>query len=224
MSDLTFRAATPDDVAALHRLIERAYRGETAKAGWTHEADLLFDDRTSAGELSALIADPDRASEQLAAARFAAYGDSVYPDATGTLRLTYGQVEGSDVPGQRFGAFTTFAGLWDRATGAQPFVVAPKLLAAKGRIPADTVLNMAVSSDTIGGSSGSPAINARGQIIGANFDSTVLTQRNAYGYDRAVNRSVIVTTQAVTVALRDVYGMEGLVAELGASAPGVPGR
>lgn len=61
MNDLTFRAATPDDVAALHRLIERAYRGETAKAGWTHEADLLFDDRTSAGELSALIADPDRA-------------------------------------------------------------------------------------------------------------------------------------------------------------------
>ena len=157
----------------------------------------------------------DRASEQLAAARFAAYGDSVYPDATGTLRLTYGQVEGSDVPGQRFGAFTTFAGLWDRATGAAPFDVAPKLLAAKDRIDPDAVMDMAVSSDTIGGSSGSPAINARGQIIGANFDSTVLTQRNAYGYDRAVNRSVIVTTQAVTVALRDVYGMEHLVEELG---------
>ncbi|MBD3837387.1 S46 family peptidase [Brevundimonas sp.] len=157
----------------------------------------------------------DRASEQLAAARFAAYGDSVYPDATGTLRLTYGQVEGSDVPGQRFSAFTTFAGLWDRATGAAPFDVAPKLLAAKDRIDPNAVMDMAVSSDTIGGSSGSPAINARGQIIGANFDSTVLTQRNAYGYDRAVNRSVIVTTQAVTVALRDVYGMEHLVEELG---------
>jgi len=159
----------------------------------------------------------DRASEQLAAARFAAYGDSVYPDATGTLRLTYGQVEGSDAPGQRFGAFTTFAGLWDRATGAAPFDVAPKLLAAKDRIDPDAVMDMAVSSDTIGGSSGSPAINARGQIIGANFDSTVLTQRNAYGYDRAVNRSVIVTTQAVTVALRDVYGMDHLVEELGVS-------
>ena len=60
MSDVAFRAATPDDVAALHPLIERAYRGETAKAGWTHEADLLFDTRTSAEELSALIADPDR--------------------------------------------------------------------------------------------------------------------------------------------------------------------
>lgn len=156
-----------------------------------------------------------RASERLAAARFAAYGDSVYPDATGTLRLTYGRIEGSDVPGQRFSAFTTFGGLWDRATGAPPFDVAPKLLAAKDRIDPDTVMNMAVSSDTIGGSSGSPVVTEAGEIVGANFDSTVLTQRNAYGYDRNVNRSVIVTTAAVTAALRDVYGMERLVEELG---------
>lgn len=160
----------------------------------------------------------DRASEQLATARFAAYGDAVYPDATGTLRLTYGKIEGSDVPGQRWGPFTTFASLWDRATGASPFDVAPKLLAAKDRIPADTVLDMTVSSDTIGGSSGSPVVNAKGEIVGANFDSTVLSQRNAYGYDRNVNRSVIVTTGAVTTALRDVYGMSGLVAELGGSS------
>ncbi len=157
----------------------------------------------------------DRASEQLAAARFAVFGDAVYPDATGTLRLTYGRVEGTDVPGQRIPAFTTFAGLWDRATGAEPFNVAPKLLAAKDRIDPNAVMNMAVSSDTIGGSSGSPAVNAKGEIIGANFDSTVLTQRNAYGYDRNVNRSVIVTTQAVTTALRDVYGMDHLIQELG---------
>lgn len=157
-----------------------------------------------------------RASEQLAAARFAAYGDAVYPDATGTLRLTYGRIEGTDVPGQRFGAFTTFNGLWDRATGAAPFDVAPKLLAAKDRIDGDTVLNMAVSSDTIGGSSGSPVVNEAGEILGANFDSTVLSQRNAYGYDVNVNRSVIVTTGAVTTALRDVYGMQRLVTELGA--------
>ena len=60
MSEIAFRAATLDDVAVLHPLIERAYRGETAKAGWTHEAELLFDTRTSIEELSALIADPDR--------------------------------------------------------------------------------------------------------------------------------------------------------------------
>ncbi|MGV9005665.1 MAG: S46 family peptidase [Brevundimonas sp.] len=155
-----------------------------------------------------------RASEQLAAARFSVYGDAVYPDATGTLRLTYGRIEGTDVPGQRWGPFTTFNGLWDRATGAAPFDVAPKLLAARDRIDGTTVLNMAVSSDTIGGSSGSPVVNAAGEIVGANFDSTVLSQRNAYGYDRNVNRSVIVTTGAVTTALRDVYGMGRLVAEL----------
>ncbi|WP_453977288.1 GNAT family N-acetyltransferase [Brevundimonas sp. Marseille-Q4549] len=60
MSEVVFRAATSNDIAALHPLIERAYRGETARAGWTHEADMLFDDRTSAAELSALIADPAR--------------------------------------------------------------------------------------------------------------------------------------------------------------------
>lgn len=60
MSDAVFRAATFDDVAVLHALIERAYRGDSAKAGWTHEADLLFDDRTSAEELATLIADPQR--------------------------------------------------------------------------------------------------------------------------------------------------------------------
>ncbi len=157
----------------------------------------------------------DRASERLSTLRFQAYGDSVYPDATGTLRLTYGKIEGSDVPGQRWGPFTTFDGLWDRATGAAPFDVAPRLLAARERIDGDTVMNMTLSSDTIGGSSGSPVVNAAGEILGANFDSTVLTQRNAYGYDRNVNRSVIVTTGAVTTALRDVYGMDGLVAELG---------
>ena len=157
-----------------------------------------------------------RASEELAGLRFQAYGDSVYPDATGTLRLTYGRIEGTDVPGQRFGAFTTFAGLWDRATGAPPFDVAPRLLAAKDRINPETVMNMAVSSDTIGGSSGSPVVTEDFEIVGANFDSTVLTQRNAYGYDVNVNRSVVVTTAAVTAALRDVYGMERLVEELGA--------
>jgi hypothetical protein len=157
----------------------------------------------------------DRASERLADARFAVYGDSVYPDATGTLRLSYGRIEGSTAPGERFTPFTTFAGLWDRATGAPPFDVAPKLLAAKSRIDPATVLDMTVSSDTIGGSSGSPVINADGEMIGANFDSTVLTQRSAYGYDRDVNRSIIVTSAAVTAVLRDVYGMQRLVEELG---------
>lgn len=156
-----------------------------------------------------------RAAEALAAARFAVYGDAIYPDATGTLRLSYGKVEGWTYDGRTVEPLTTFAGLFERATGADPFVITPRIAAARDRIDMDVVMNMSVSTDTIGGSSGSPAINARGQIIGANFDSTVPTQRNAYGYDINVNRSVIVTTQAVTEALRNIYGMDRLLAELG---------
>jgi hypothetical protein len=157
----------------------------------------------------------DRASEALARARFAIYGTSLYPDATGTLRLTFGRIEGWEHQGRRVPHATTFAGLWERATGAEPFDLPARLAAARTRIPAATVLDVVASTDTIGGSSGSPAINAAGEIVGANFDSTVLTQRNAFGYDPSVNRSVLVTAAAITAALRHAYGQQHLLAELG---------
>lgn len=160
----------------------------------------------------------DRAAERLAAARFATYGDQVYPDATGTLRVTYGRVEGWTHAGSTVPFSTTFAGLWARATGAAPFQVPPRLAAARSRIPDTQVFDVVASTDTIGGSSGSPAIDAQGRLIGANFDSTVLTQRNAYGYDRRVNRSVLVTASAVDAALRNAYGMTRLADELAAGA------
>jgi hypothetical protein len=160
----------------------------------------------------------DRASETLARARFAAYGTSLYPDATGTLRLTYGRIEGWTHEGRTIPYATNFAGLWARATGAEPFDLAPRLAAARRRILANMVLDVVSSTDTIGGSSGSPAVNGAGELIGLNFDSTVLTQRNAYGYDPAVNRSVLVTTAAITAALRHAYGMERLLREIGVPA------
>lgn len=156
----------------------------------------------------------DRAAERLAAARFAVYGDAIYPDATGTPRLTFGRVEGWTYGGRTVEPFTDFEGLYGRATGAAPFEIAPRWEAARGELDMDTRLNMAVSTDTIGGNSGSPAINADGEVIGANFDSTILGQRNAFGYDPTVNRSVIVTAQAISVALREVYGMDRIADEL----------
>jgi len=156
----------------------------------------------------------DRAAERLAAARFAVYGDTLYPDATGTPRLTFGRIEGWTYDGRTVEPFTTFGGLFARATGAPPFEIAPRWQAARDRLDMDTHFNMAVSTDTIGGNSGSPAINADGEVIGANFDSTFLGQRNAFGYDPGVNRSVIVSAQAITAALRDVYGMNELADEL----------
>ncbi|HEY8592706.1 MAG TPA: S46 family peptidase [Sphingomicrobium sp.] len=157
----------------------------------------------------------DKASERLARGRFAVYGTSLYPDATGTLRLTYGRLKGWTYNGRTVPYSTNFAGLWDRASGAPPFDLPPRLAAAKGKIPPATILDVAASTDTIGGSSGSPAINANGEIIGANFDSTVLTQRNAFGYDPDVNRSVLVTATAVTAALRHAYNQQHLLKELG---------
>jgi hypothetical protein len=155
----------------------------------------------------------DAAAERIARARFAVYGTEVYPDATGTLRITYGRIEGwRDDSGRTIGPFTTFAGLQERATGSAPFVI-PERWRSNRADPA-TVFNMTLSTDTIGGSSGSPALNAAGEVIGANFDSTFLTQRNAFGYDPAVNRSVIVTAEAITEALRDIYRQDRLVREL----------
>ena len=172
--------------------------------------------RATRTEYEAKVQAPtDQASEKLAGARFAVYGTSLYPDATGTLRLTYGRLKGWSQNGRVVPYATTFGGLWDRATGAPPFDLPPRLAAAKGRIPAQTILDVAASTDTIGGSSGSPAVNASGEIIGANFDSTVLTQRNAYGYDPELNRSVVVTAAAVTAALRHAYRMNHLLIELG---------
>ncbi len=171
--------------------------------------------RTTRAQYEAEIDAPTgRAAEALARARFAVYGTSLYPDATGTLRITYGRIEGWTHEGRTVGHATTFAGLWDRATGAPPFDLAPRLAAARERIPAHTVIDVAASTDTIGGSSGSPAVNARGEIIGANFDSTVLTQRNAYGYDPNVNRSVLVTAAAVTAVMCHAYDQRHLLAEL----------
>lgn len=57
---MIIRTATAADIPPLHRLVERAYRGDSARQGWTHEADLLGGQRTDAEALAAIIADPDQ--------------------------------------------------------------------------------------------------------------------------------------------------------------------
>ena len=76
----------------------------------------------------------DRASERIAKARFAVYGASVYPDATFSLRLTYGRIAGWTEPGRTISPFTNFAGLYERATGQPPFQLAPRWVEAKGKV------------------------------------------------------------------------------------------
>ena len=156
----------------------------------------------------------DRAAERIARARFAAYGDAVYPDATFTLRLSYGKVAGWTHRGVTVAPFTTFAGLYDRATGAEPYQLAPRWVAAKDRLNPNTVFDFVTTNDIIGGNSGSPVINAKAEILGAAFDGNIHSLGGNYGYDGSINRTVVVATSAATEALEKVYGQTALVKEL----------
>lgn len=157
------------------------------------------------------------ASEKIAKARFAAYGTSVYPDATFTLRLSYGKIDGWTHNGTIVPPFTYFKGLYERATGKPPFDLDPRWIAAKNGLNPDTVFNISSTNDIIGGNSGSPLINANGEVIGAIFDGNIYSLGGDYGYDPTLNRSVAVSTAAVSEALRKVYHANALADELGGS-------
>lgn len=156
----------------------------------------------------------DRAAERIAQARFAVYGDAVYPDATFTLRLSYGRVKGWSWRGRDVAPLTTFSGLFERATGAEPYQLPPRWLAARDRLNPQTVFNFVTTNDIIGGNSGSPLVGAQGEVLGAAFDGNIHSLGGAYGYDGAINRTVVVSTAATTEALEKIYGQQRLVREL----------
>ncbi|WP_245863861.1 S46 family peptidase [Caulobacter mirabilis] len=156
----------------------------------------------------------DRAAERIAKARFAAYGDSVYPDATFTLRLSYGKVAGWTHRGRTVEPFTTLGGAFERATGEEPYALPKSWLDAKAGLKLDTVYDFVTTNDIIGGNSGSPVVNAKGEVIGAAFDGNIHSLGGAYGYDGAINRTVVVSTAGVTEALKTIYRRDALVKEL----------
>ncbi len=155
-----------------------------------------------------------QAAQKIAQARFVAYGDSLYPDATFTLRLSYGKIDGWSYRGAVVPPFTRFGGLYERATGQDPFALDPRWAAAKDRLNPETIFDISSTNDIIGGNSGSPLINAKGEVIGAVFDGNIHSLGGDYGYDGSINRGVSVSTAAVTEALRKVYGADALAAEL----------
>jgi Peptidase S46 len=157
-----------------------------------------------------------QAQERIARARFAVYGDSVYPDATFTLRLTYGSVVGWTEPSGRVVApFTDFRGLFARATGAAPYALAPKWQGADGRLDLDTIFNVTANTDIIGGNSGSPLLDQNGQVVGAVFDGNIHSLGGDYVFDATLNRTIAVAATAIEEGLAKVYGMQRLIEELG---------
>jgi hypothetical protein len=161
-----------------------------------------------------VVGPTDRAAERLAQARFKAYGENVYPDATFTLRLSYGRIEGWTEGDRKVDAMTRVSGLWERATGADPYLVSPKLEAARDRLGPDTVFTVSTTNDIVGGNSGSPLIDAQGRVIGAVFDGNLHSNGGAYGYDARLNRTVAVSAAIVQEALLKVYNQPQLIKEL----------
>ncbi len=156
-----------------------------------------------------------RAGEQIAQAHLALEGTSGYPDATFSLRLSYGQVQGWTEGGREIPALTRFSGLFERHTGKYPFALAPKWLAARGALDPKTPMDLATTNDIIGGNSGSPLLNRDGEAVGIIFDGNLPSLGGRYGYVPATNRAVALHGSAILAALEHVYGARRLLAELG---------
>jgi hypothetical protein len=158
-----------------------------------------------------------KAGEQLGKARFEVYGKTMYPDATFTLRLSYGQVKGYPMNGTIAPYKTTLFGLYDRASSFDfngPFELPVRYKEGRAKLDLSTPVNFVTTNDIIGGNSGSPVINRSGDIIGLIFDGNIESLVGDFVYDIRENRAVAVHTAVMTEALSKLYGAQKLVDEL----------
>jgi len=153
--------------------------------------------------------------KQIAKARFAIFGDAIYPDATFTLRLSYGAVRGFETGGYNMPWKTTFYGLYERAAafdGAAPYTLSDAFRAGRQGLDLSTPFNFVCTADIIGGNSGSPVVDRDGRLVGLIFDGNVQSLGNRFVYDDSVARAVAVHAGGMLEALREIYHAERLVA------------
>ncbi|QRN92852.1 S46 family peptidase [Archangium violaceum] len=153
-------------------------------------------------------------SELVAQARFDLYGTDLYPDATGTLRLSYGSVKGYMEDGKKVEPFTTMGATFDRHTGEDPFALPKSWLAAQKDLTASTPMNFVTTNDIIGGNSGSPIISKDAEIVGLVFDGNRQSLGGEYGYDETANRAIGVHSEALVESLKKIYKADRILEEL----------
>ena len=180
--------ASTDPMVALARLIEPESR----------EVRLRYEDQ--------IEAPVRKASEAIAKARFKIYGTSVYPDATFTLRLSYGQVKGWMENGQEVKPFTSFGGAFERNTGKPPFALPKSWLQNKDKLDLNTHLDFVTTNDIIGGNSGSPVLDKDARVVGLIFDGNIHSLGGDYAFDPVKNRAVAVDSAGILHALDKIYG------------------
>jgi len=163
--------------------------------------------------------EPQRqAYAKLAAARFAVLGNTVYPDATFTLRLAFGTVKGYEDEGKKIPPWTTIGGAFPHAEAhgsVDPFELPPSWLKNKDKISANTPFNFVSTADIIGGNSGSPVVNKAGELVGIIFDGNIQSLVLDYAFSDTQARAVSVHSASIQEALRKIYGATALADELG---------
>jgi len=153
----------------------------------------------------------------IAKARFEQSGFTQPPDATFTLRLSYGAVKGYDENGKKIPYFTTMAGAFQHADehgNKPPYNLAESWTKMKSKLTLSTPLNFVSTPDIIGGNSGSPTINKAGEVVGIIFDGNIQSLRWNFFFDERQGRAVSVDSRGIIEALRKIYGDDALADEL----------
>jgi peptidase S46-like protein len=174
-----------------------------------------YDDEVDAVERSA--------GASIARARFAQSGYNQPPDATFTLRLSYGSVKGYEENGKKIPYFTTFAGGYQHAAEHDnkfPYHLPDRWMKAKANVGLNTPLNYVSTADIIGGNSGSPTVNKKGEVVGIIFDGNIQSLSWNFVYDDQQARAVHVDSRGILEALRHIYNTSALVDELTGSRHG----
>lgn len=141
-----------------------------------------------------------------------------YPDATFTLRLAYGPVQGYQLDGERVAAFTTIGGLYEKGARFDqeaPYTIPESWMKAKSELDLETPFDFVSTPDITGGNSGSPVVDRNGELVGLIFDGNIQSLVLDFKYEDVVARAVSVDVRAIREALSKVYDASFLVEEMG---------
>ena len=208
------------DVAFRKKLYEGGKAAVDASADPMIELARLIDGpaRAVRKRFETEVEEPKRqAYSALAKARFAMDGTNTYPDATFTLRLSFGTVKGYTEQGKQVPAYTHFEGLYHRAKeqgNRGPFELPKRWEEKKQSLDPKTPLNFVSTADIIGGNSGSPVVNREGEVVGLIFDGNIQSLVLDFIYTDEQARAVSVDSRAIVEALRKVYEATDLADEL----------
>ncbi len=158
-----------------------------------------------------------QAYAEVAKVKFALEGTNTYPDATFTLRLSFGLVKGYEQEGKQIPYQTVYAGLYERAkenNDKPPFDLPKRWVERKSKLNLKVPLNFVCTADIIGGNSGSPVINRDAELVGLIFDGNIQSLVLDFAYSEKQARAVSVHSQGIIEALRKVYDADKLADEL----------